>query len=79
MFSIDIDIKSKKTESGSSGGFMTTLAIYNALTEKDITKGYKIAGTGTIEPDGSMYGDCKWRWMIFDIDHIKNRNTKQPK
>lgn len=23
----------------------------------------------TIEPDGSMYGDCKWRWMIFDVDH----------
>lgn len=23
----------------------------------------------TIEPDGSQYGDGKWRWMIFDIDH----------
>lgn len=51
---IDIDIKSKKTESGSSGGFMTTLAIYNALTEKDITKGKIIAGTGTIDEDGNV-------------------------
>ena len=51
---INIDVKSKKTESGASGGFMTTLAIYNALIEKDITKGKIIAGTGTIDEKGNV-------------------------
>lgn len=49
-----VDIKFKRSESGPSGGLITTLEIYNQLTEKDITKGYKIAGTGTIEPDGTI-------------------------
>lgn len=22
----------------------------------------------TREPDGSAYGDCKWRWMLFDVN-----------
>ena len=50
----NIDIKSKKSESGSSGGFMMTLAIYDALTKEDITKGKKIAGTGTIDELGNV-------------------------
>ena len=49
-----VDIKFKKSESGPSGGLITTLEIYNQLTQKDITQGYKIAGTGTIEPDGTI-------------------------
>ena len=51
---ININVKSKKSESGASGGFMTTLAIYNALTENDITKGKIIAGTGTIDDVGNV-------------------------
>ena len=51
---IDIDIKSKRTESGSSGGLMMTLAIYNALTKDDITKGRVVAGTGTIDNEGNV-------------------------
>ena len=51
---INIDIKSKKTESGSSGGFMMALAMYNALTKEDITHGKDIAGTGTIDADGNV-------------------------
>lgn len=39
---------------GPSGGLLQTLSLYNALIEEDITKGRKIAGTGTIEPDGSV-------------------------
>ena len=39
---------------GPSGGLLQTLALYNSLVEKDITKGYKIAGTGTISPDGTV-------------------------
>ncbi|MDE7264296.1 MAG: hypothetical protein K2N64_06515 [Anaeroplasmataceae bacterium] len=39
---------------GPSGGLLQTLALYNSLLEEDITKGYRIAGTGTIEPDGTV-------------------------
>lgn len=38
---------------GPSGGLMQTLAIYNMLVDQDITRGLKIAGTGTINYDGS--------------------------
>ena len=47
----DIKIKSSSSESGSSGGFMTTLAIYTELTNLKLPKNIKIAGTGTIEDD----------------------------
>ena len=30
------------------------MALYNSLIEKDITNGFRIAGTGTIEPDGTV-------------------------
>jgi PDZ domain-containing protein len=39
---------------GPSAGFMFSLEIYNQLTKTDLTKGYQIAGTGTISPDGSV-------------------------
>lgn len=38
---------------GPSGGLMQALSVYNAITDGDITKGLKIAGTGTID----IYGD----------------------
>jgi len=49
-----VSIKFKNSESGPSGGLITTLEIYNQLTKKDLTKGLKIAGTGTIEEDGTI-------------------------
>lgn len=39
---------------GPSAGLMFTLEIYNQLTEGDLTKGYRIAGTGTISEDGKV-------------------------
>lgn len=51
---VDINVLSKSSESGSSGGFMMALAIYNALTKEDITKGSVIAGTGTIDSEGNV-------------------------
>ena len=51
---INVTVKSKDNESGSSGGFMTALAIYNAITKSDITKGQIIAGTGTIDSEGNV-------------------------
>ena len=44
----------KQSESGPSGGLMMSLQIYNDLTEKDITKGKKIIGTGTIDNEGTV-------------------------
>lgn len=43
-----------KNESGPSGGLMMSLSLYNSLVEEDITHGYKIAGTGTIDEDGNV-------------------------
>lgn len=39
---------------GPSAGLMMALEIYNQLTEIDITKGYEIAGTGTINELGEV-------------------------
>lgn len=50
----NIKFKFNGNESGPSGGLMTTLDIYNKLTKKDITDGLKVAGTGTIEIDGTI-------------------------
>lgn len=49
-----IDIKFKNSESGSSGGLMLTLTIYNAVSSEDLIKGRNIAGTGTINADGTV-------------------------
>ena len=49
-----INIKTKSSESGSSGGLMLSLAIYNKLVEEDITGGKKIVGTGTIDQNGNV-------------------------
>ncbi|MGM9876618.1 MAG: S16 family serine protease [Bacilli bacterium] len=49
-----IDIKFKNSESGSSGGLMLTLTIYNAVSNEDLIKGRNIAGTGTINADGTV-------------------------
>ena len=50
----NIKIKNKPGEAGPSGGFITALAIYNHITEEDITKGKKIMGTGTIDKEGNV-------------------------
>lgn len=39
---------------GPSAGLMFSLEIYNQLTDGDLTKGYQIAGTGTIDEDGNV-------------------------
>ena len=49
-----IELKFKDSESGSSGGLMMALSIYNAISDEDIIKGRNIAGTGTIDSDGNV-------------------------
>lgn len=60
-----INISSRKSESGPSGGLMMTLMVYNALTNQDLTHGKKIVGTGTISLDGSVgeIGGVKYKLM----------------
>ena len=48
-----VKINFKKSEGGPSGGFMMSLEIYSQLIKKDITKGRKIVGTGTIDKNGN--------------------------
>jgi PDZ domain-containing protein len=50
---IDIKIEAGNI-AGPSAGLMFTLGILNRLSSTDLTHGYKIAGTGTINIDGSV-------------------------
>ena len=59
----DVVIKFKSRENGPSGGLILALQIYNLLTSKDITYGLDIAGTGTMEEDGS----------VLEIDGVKHK------
>lgn len=49
-----VEFNFSNNESGPSGGLMLSLALYDKLSDEDITKGYKIAGTGTIDEDGNI-------------------------
>ncbi len=47
-------ITTEKIVGGPSAGLMFTLAVYDALTPADLTRGRRIAGTGTIDRDGRV-------------------------
>jgi len=80
-----IKIKFKDSESGPSGGLITTLDIYNKLTKKDLTNSLKIAGTGTISEDGSIgeIGEVKYKLLgavknkaqVFLVPNGRNYKT----
>src|SRR5439155_2201134 len=48
-----VDIESDNV-GGPSAGFMFALGILDALTDGDLTRGYYVAGTGTIDADGTV-------------------------
>jgi PDZ domain-containing protein len=52
-FPVDVAIDAGNI-GGPSAGMMYTLGVMNILTEEDLTKGWKIAGTGTIAFDGDV-------------------------
>ncbi len=62
---VKVEIDSKSTESGPSGGMMMALMTYNAVAKKDLTNGLKIVGTGTIDLDGNVgeIGGVKYKLM----------------
>jgi PDZ domain-containing protein len=51
---IPVKIVPQKIVGGPSAGLMFTLTVDNLLSPTDLTGGRKIAGTGTIEPDGTV-------------------------
>jgi PDZ domain-containing protein len=53
-FPFDVTINLDPAIGGPSAGLMFTLAIYDVLTPGSLTGGQPIAGTGEIEPDGSV-------------------------
>ncbi len=88
FYEIDSDVKitidSKASESGPSGGLLLSLAIYDALVKEDITKGYKIVGTGTIALDGTVgeIGGVKYKLAgavknKADIFIVPNENYQE--
>jgi PDZ domain-containing protein len=51
LYPVDVQIDSQNI-GGPSAGLMFTLELINQLTDEDITRGRRIAGTGTIDRDG---------------------------
>jgi PDZ domain-containing protein len=49
-----VSIETSKISGGPSAGLMFTLTVYNSLISEDLTGGHRIAGTGTINLDGSV-------------------------
>lgn len=49
-----ISITTEKINGGPSAGLMFTLTVYNLLTQGDLSSGHKVAGTGTINLDGTV-------------------------
>jgi len=51
--SVNVKINSDNI-GGPSAGLMFSLEIYNQLVKEDLTKGYKVAGTGTMDAEGNV-------------------------
>jgi PDZ domain-containing protein len=63
-FPVEVVIDSQNI-GGPSAGLMFTLQIIDQLTEDEITKGYRIAGTGTIRRDGTVGSIGGVRQKVF--------------
>ena len=74
-----LELSFKASEGGSSGGLMIALNIYNALTEEDITKGRKIAGTGTIDALGNVGAIDGVKYKIIGAHNNKMEIVFVPK
>ncbi|WP_432359513.1 SepM family pheromone-processing serine protease [Sporosarcina sp. UB5] len=58
---------------GPSAGLMFTLEIMNQLLDEDLTKGYNIAGTGEMLPDGTVgrIGGTDFKIMAADREGVE--------
>ena len=82
----EVNFKFKGRESGPSGGLMIALTIYDKLLKEDITKGYKVVGTGTINTEGLVgeIGGIKYKIRAADskkadIVFVPKDNYKEAK
>lgn len=75
----ELELSFKASEGGSSGGLMIALNIYNALTEEDITKGRRIAGTGTIDALGNVGAIDGVKYKIIGAHNNKMELVFVPK
>lgn len=85
----EINAEAMASSRGASGGLMQALAIYNAITPYDITKGKTIMGTGTIDVDGNvgkiggveqkLYVADKYGADIFFVPFDQNYDEVKPK
>lgn len=64
VFPIDVEIDSQNI-GGPSAGLMFSLEVMNQLSEEDLTKGRRIAGTGTIDQDGNVGAIGGVRQKVF--------------
>ena len=66
-----VEIKFNSSESGPSGGLVTTLEIYDQLVDADITNGLKIAGTGTVDNNGNVgsIGGVRYKLIGAEAGH----------
>ncbi|MBE6148610.1 MAG: hypothetical protein E7167_03875 [Firmicutes bacterium] len=82
---IDVDFKTKSSESGSSGGLMLTLTIYDQLINADLTKGKTVVGTGTIDKEGNVgaIGGVKYKMLgarnNADVYFVPQDNCEEAK
>lgn len=67
----EVSLKFRSSESGSSGGLMMALSIYNAISGEDILKGRNIAGTGTIDILGNVGEIAGIKYKIMGAVHDK--------
>ncbi len=64
VFPIDVEIDAQNI-GGPSAGLMFALEVMNQLTEEDLTKGHRIAGTGTIDAEGNVGSIGGVRQKVF--------------
>jgi len=71
---------------GPSAGLMFSLEIYNQLTPGDLSKGYRVAGTGTVAEDGTVgpIGGVQYKIVASDrekadIFFVPEDNYKEAK
>jgi len=60
-----INIATRNSEAGPSGGLMLSLALYDYLSDEDIANGRKVMGTGTIDENGHIgpIGGIKYKML----------------
>jgi PDZ domain-containing protein len=63
-FPVPVNIDSQNI-GGPSAGLMFTLEVYDQLSEGDLTAGHRIAGTGSIDIDGTVGGIGGIRQKVF--------------